>query len=74
MNGFSVSSTKETLNIAFDRNIFNDDFLSEILDIIEVNYLSKLVDFDESILNTANEIKSNIWQKEKMRLQKQGII
>lgn len=54
INGFSVNSTKETLNIEFDRNIFNDDLLSEILDIIEVNCLSKLADIDESILNIEN--------------------
>ena len=51
-----------------DKKNFDEESIKSLLDYIEIEYLAKKVDFDESIMELSKEIKSSIWKKQKARL------
>ena len=68
MQGLAIKNTVNSFDITFDKNYFDEVTISNWLKLIEMQYLSKKVDFDEGIFDVAKEIKSSIWKKEKNRL------
>ena len=54
--------------ISIDKTYIEQDFLIRLMNRIRLEYLAKVVDFDESIEFLAEEIKSNWWDKNKNRL------
>ncbi len=68
MQGLSIINTKESINFCFNKKFYNEDTLSDWLKFIEIENLAKRIDFDEEIMDLADEIKNAVWQKEKVRL------
>ncbi len=54
--------------ISIDKTYIEQDFLIRLMNRIRLEYLAKVVDFDENIELLAEEIKSNWWDKNKNRL------
>jgi len=68
MQGIGIESTKNNINISFDREIIDEKVLVSWLRFLELELLSKDVDFSKELLNLSKDIKSDIWEKEKTRL------
>jgi len=54
--------------ISIDKTFIEQDFLIRLMNRIRMEYLAKIVNFDESIEILDEEIKSNWWEKNKNRL------
>ena len=54
--------------ISIDKTFIEQDFLIRLMNRIRLEYLAKVIDFDESVELLAEEMKSNWWDKNKSRL------
>ncbi len=68
MDAITFKSTKEQLVITIDKGAVGQDFLLKILEMLEVERLVQKLDFDESLLETGEEIVQSWWDKNKDRL------
>lgn len=68
MEAFQIARTAQTINITIKTEGLDAEMLMEMLRRIQVEYLARKVDFDESILDLAKEINRDWWEKNKSRL------
>jgi hypothetical protein len=68
MEAFQIARTPQTINITIKTEGVDADVLMEMLRRIQVEYLARKVDFDDSILDLAKEINRDWWAKNKSRL------
>ncbi len=68
MEAFQIARTPETIQITIQTAGLNVDVILETLRRIQVEFLAKKVDFDDSILELGKEINRNWWQNNKKRL------
>ena len=68
MQTFQIARTSQSVQITMNTSGMDDDQLVEMLRRIQVEYLAKRVNFDDSILELAKEINKDWWQKNKKRL------
>lgn len=63
MKGLNIQSEKNQIVIKIDRDTFDKNYLLSLLERMNVEQLAKKADFDESILDVADEIKKNWWKE-----------
>jgi hypothetical protein len=63
MEALSVKQTNQSVVITLDKSVFDVNYISNLLTQIRTEYLVQQADFDESIEEIADEIKSNWWAK-----------
>lgn len=68
MQTFQIARTSQSVQITMNTSGMDDDQLVEMLRRIQIEYLAKRVNFDDSILELAKEINKDWWQKNKKRL------
>jgi len=70
MQALTLQNFEDRFLISIDKSYIDQDFLIRLMNRIRLEYLSKKVDFDESIENIGEEIKANWWDQNKDRLLK----
>jgi hypothetical protein len=68
LQGIGIESTNDKINVSFDKEAIDEQVLLSWLQFLELELLSKDVDFSKELLNLSKEIKSEMWNKEKARL------
>lgn len=68
MQTFQIARTSHSVQITMNTSGMDDDQLVEMLRRIQMEYLARRVNFDDSILELAKEIDKDWWQKNKKRL------
>lgn len=68
LQGIGIESTNDKINVSFDKEAIDEQVLLSWLQFLELELLSKDVDFNKELLNLSKEIKSEMWNKEKARL------
>ena len=68
MEAFQIARTPNAISITIKTEGMDTDVLMEMLRRIQVEYLARKVDFDDSILDLAKEINRDWWAKNKSRL------
>jgi len=67
MEPIQVTSQKDKFLISLDKAYFDKETLYDLLDKFRIEYLAKKVDFDKSIEDLGEEIKSKWWKENKER-------
>lgn len=65
MNGITVYSSKEQTIIAINNNILEKEYIINLLDRLKIEYYAQKADFDESVLDLAEEISEKWWKENK---------
>lgn len=65
MEGFSISSSGNQIVITIDRSLVDINFVNNLVARLRVEQLIKKANFVEEILNVADEIKKEWWEKNK---------
>jgi len=65
MNPISVQSQKDFIQITLDRTLVPMDFLLDLLDTLQIEYLAKEINFSDDMLQIGEDIKREWWQKHK---------
>ncbi|MCU0326632.1 MAG: hypothetical protein MUF45_15505 [Spirosomaceae bacterium] len=68
MQAIDLQTSNDRFLISIDKKYIDKEFLLDIIDKIRIEYLAHKVDFDESIEDLGEEIKSNWWEQNKSRL------
>ena len=72
MNAIEVTSDKHKYHITLDKSYFNKEMIFGMLEKMRIEQLAKKVDFDQSIEDLGEEIKSLWWGKNKKRFLRQS--
>jgi len=70
MNPITVQSTEDIIQITLDKTLVSMDFLLDLLDKLQIEYLAGEINFSEDILQIGEEIKREWWQKNKQEFLK----
>lgn len=65
MEAIKVKSTKNNIKITIDKNIMDKDDIMSVINRLKIEKLIKEAEFDESILDIAEDIKFKIWDEVK---------
>ena len=65
MEGFSISSIGNQIVITIDRSLVDINFVNNLVERLRVEQLINKANFSEEILNVANQIKKEWWEKNK---------
>lgn len=65
MRALEIKSTKDRMIISIDKSSIDSDYIVELMERLEVETLSKKIDFDKGILKLADEIKKKWWKQNK---------
>lgn len=65
MEGFNISSSDTQIIITIDRSLVDINFVNNLVARLRVEQLIKKANFAEEILNVADEIKKEWWEKNK---------
>lgn len=68
MDAISIKQTKQSVVIKLDKSVFDAAYISNLLTQIRTEYLVQQADFDESIEDIAEEIKTNWWAKNRQSI------
>ena len=63
----SIQNEPDRYVISIDKKSIDQDFLLDLLETIQLEQLARKIDFDDSIMDLAEEINANWWQKNKER-------
>lgn len=67
MNSLSIEYTGNNIVLTLERNDFSDDFLRSFIRKWEVEKLAQQAQIDESVLEIADEINREWWERNKSR-------
>ena len=67
MEALTIKNSEGSLQITFDKQFFDEEFLRETVEQMRMEYLARKADFDESIEEVGNDIKRTWWQRNKTR-------
>jgi len=67
-HALTLNTVDNRFLISIDKNYIEQDFVIRLMNRIRLEYLAKVIDFDESIEILGEEIKSDWWEKNKNRL------
>ncbi len=67
MARISIKSTQDEYLIRIDKTLVDKTYVHELLDLLQVEELAQRVDFDNSIIDLGEEIKTDWWEKNKAR-------
>ena len=65
MEALHVETTEDRFLISIDKRSIDKQYLFYLLDKFRLEYLARKVDFDASIVDLGEEIKSNWWKENK---------
>jgi len=68
MTGLTIENTNDRLVLSIDKSNFSEDVLLDVMRITRLEYLIAKADFDESVLEIADEIKNDWWEKNKVEI------
>jgi hypothetical protein len=68
MTGLTVENTNEKLVLSIDKSNFSEEVLLDVMRIARLEYLIAKADFDESVLEIADEIKRDWWENNKAEI------
>lgn len=67
MARINIESTQDEYLIRIDKALVDKTYVHELLNLLQVEELAQRVDFDDSIIDLGEEIKTNWWKKNKAR-------
>jgi hypothetical protein len=70
MNPITVQSTENVVQITFDKTLVPMDFLLDLLEKLQIEYLAKKINFSENVIQVGEEIKQEWWQQHKQEFLK----
>lgn len=70
MDSISVKSSKDKVTVTFDKNILNLDILIKFIERLEIEEKAKKISFSPEVIQIAEEIKNQWWQKNKVKFLK----
>ena len=70
MDSVAIKSLKDKIVVTFDKTEANIDILLKFLERLDIEELSKKINFNKDVLRIADEIKSSWWTANKKRLLK----
>ncbi len=73
MEAVKLETQDDRFLISIDRNYVNQEFIIRLIEKIKLEHLVQKADFDESIEELGQNIKTTWWDKNKDRLLKRGI-
>lgn len=65
MEALEVTSLKDRLVISIDKTLISKEYLLNLLNRLQVENLATKADFDEKVMDIAEEIKTGWWKKNK---------
>lgn len=68
MNSLRIEYTGNNIVLTFERNDFSDDFLRSFIRKWEVEKLAQQAQIDESVLEIADEINREWWERNKYNI------
>jgi hypothetical protein len=63
MNGLKVKNTKDKLSFSIDKNNFSEEIYIQLLQIARLEYLLRKAEFNKSVEEFGEELKSNWWKE-----------
>ena len=70
MNPVTVQSTGNMVHITLDKTLVPMDFLLDLLEKLQREYLAKKINFSENVLQVGEEITQEWWQQHKQEFLK----
>jgi len=70
MNGITVYSSKEQTIITINNNILEKEYIINLLDRLKIEYYAQKANFDESVLDLAEDITEKWWRENKSNYMK----
>jgi hypothetical protein len=67
MARINIESTQDEYLIRIDKTLVDKTYVHELLNLLQVEELAQRVDFDDSIIDLGEEIKTDWWKKNKAR-------
>ena len=67
MARINIESTEDEYLIRIDKTLVDKTYVHELLNLLQVEELAQRVDFDDSIIDLGEEIKTDWWKKNKAR-------
>lgn len=67
MEAITLKNTSEKLLISLDKKFFNQEQIKQVIDWLQVEFLARKVNFNESIETLGEEIHTEWWVKNKDR-------
>ncbi len=64
----TLQTNENRFLISIDKNYIEQEFVIRLMNRIRLEYLAKIVNFDENIEILGEEIKTDWWEKNKNRL------
>jgi len=68
MEAISLETQDDKFLITVDKNSFNKEFVIQLIDRLQMEYLAEKVDFSDDIENLGEDIKAEWWKNNKSRL------
>jgi len=63
MKGLNIQSESDQIIITISKNKFDENYLLKMIERMNIEYLAKKADFDERVLDIAEEINENWWKE-----------
>lgn len=63
MKGLNIQSKSNQIIITISKNKFDENYLLNMIERMNIEYLAKKADFDERVLDIAEEINENWWKE-----------
>ena len=67
MSRVNIESTKDEYLIRIDKTLVDKAYVHQLLNLLQVEELAQRVDFDDSIIDLGEEIKTGWWKHNKDR-------
>ena len=67
MARINIESTQDEYLIRIDKTLVDKTYVHQLLNLLQVEELAQRVDFDDSIIDLGEEIKTDWWKKNKAR-------
>ena len=67
MARINIESTQDEYLIRIDKTLVDKTYVHQLLNLLQIEELAQRVDFDDSIIDLGEEIKTDWWKKNKAR-------
>jgi hypothetical protein len=65
MEGYEVKSYKDKVVVSIDKSVIKTELLLDMLEKLRIEYLASKTNFDENVIDFADEIKTKWWKNNK---------
>lgn len=69
MDAITLRNTPSTLDISLDKKFFSAEQIKQLIDWLQVEFMSRKVNFDSSIETLGEEIHESWWQNNRSRFE-----